>query len=117
MVLGAVGVWWFKFASDEVKARIEETTAPLMGGLSSAWRLLVEGAVRLKERVTGEYTSCLSCARQGMCTWHRQICSRMCVYAKPNVTSCIAKSPPHVQDRCTMHSLLPTMKLVMPSSA
>lgn len=69
MVLGAIGVWWFKFASDEVKARIEETIAPLMGGLSSAWRLLVEGTMRLKERVTGEPPpSCLSCARQSMCT-------------------------------------------------
>ena len=56
MVLGAFGVWWFKFASDEVKARIEETMAPLMGGLSSAWRLLVEGAMRLKERMSGEST-------------------------------------------------------------
>ena len=56
MVLGAFGVWWFTFASDEVKAKIEETTAPLIGGLSSAWRLLVEGAMRLKERVTGRST-------------------------------------------------------------
>ena len=27
-----------------------------MGGVSSVWRLLVEGAMRLKERVTGEFT-------------------------------------------------------------
>ena len=71
MVLGAIGVWWFKFASDEVKARIEETIAPLMGGLSSAWRLLVEGAMHLKERVTGEPTLMPVMRKTKHVHWHK----------------------------------------------
>ena len=53
-MLGAVALWWFKFAGDELRARVEETAAPVIGGLASAWRWLVDAILRLKDRAMGE---------------------------------------------------------------
>ena len=53
IVLGAVALWWFKFASDELKATTEETMAPIMGSLRSSGEWLVEAVMRLKEKATG----------------------------------------------------------------
>lgn len=52
-MLGAVALWWFKFASDELKAMTEETLAPIMGSLRSTGEWLVEAVMRLKEKATG----------------------------------------------------------------
>ena len=56
-------------------------------------------------------------AQDKACALAQRIHYRMCEYAMPIVTSCISKSPPHVQDRRTMHILLPTRELIMPSTA
>lgn len=53
LVLGAVALWWVKFASDELKATTEETLAPIMGSLRSSGEWLVEAIMRLKEKATG----------------------------------------------------------------
>ena len=52
-MLGAVALWWFKFASDELKAMTEETLAPIVGSLRSTGEWLVEAVMRLKEKATG----------------------------------------------------------------
>lgn len=53
-VLGAAALWWFKFAGDELRATVEETAAPVVGGMASAWQWLVDAILRLKERAMGE---------------------------------------------------------------
>ena len=50
-----MALWWFKFAGDEMKATIEETAAPIIGGMASAWQWLVDAVLSLKERVTSAY--------------------------------------------------------------
>lgn len=63
--LGAVALWWFKFAGDELRAMVEETAAPVIGGMASAWRCLVDAILRLKERATGKGSDWLWwCVRQ-----------------------------------------------------
>ncbi|CAL5221253.1 g3408 [Coccomyxa viridis] len=52
-VLGAAALWWFKFAGDELRAMVEETAAPVIGGMASAWQWLVDAVLRLKERAMG----------------------------------------------------------------
>ncbi len=52
-MLGSVALWWCKFASDELKATMEETLAPVIGSLRSIGEWLVEAAMRLKEKATG----------------------------------------------------------------
>lgn len=55
-MLGVVCLWWFRFAGDEIKATVEETMAPVMGGVSSVWQWSVEAVMRLKERATGAHS-------------------------------------------------------------
>lgn len=56
-VLGIVGtagaLWWFVWASDNQKALVEETAAPVLGTLLSAWNWLADALTRLKDRITG----------------------------------------------------------------
>lgn len=63
IVLGAVALWWFNFASDELKATTEETLAPIMGSLRSSGEWLVEAVMRLKEKATGGVSL-------GLHAWH-----------------------------------------------
>lgn len=53
--MGAAALWWFKFAGDELRAMVEETAAPVIGGMASAWQWLVDAVLRLKERAMGEH--------------------------------------------------------------
>ncbi len=59
-MLGIVGtagaLWWFVWASDDQKAAVEETLAPVVGTLLSTWHWLLDALMRLKERITGETT-------------------------------------------------------------
>jgi hypothetical protein len=52
-------LWWFVWASDNQKAAVEETLAPVVGTLLSAWNWLLDALIRLKDRITGALTTLL----------------------------------------------------------
>lgn len=53
-ILGvAFAVWWMNYASESIKARIEETVSPVVGALLSAWNWLLDTLIDLKDRITG----------------------------------------------------------------
>lgn len=49
----AFSIWWFMLASDDAKAALEETAAPVVGALASAWGWLLDALVALKDRIAG----------------------------------------------------------------
>ncbi len=67
-------VWWVNYASDNIKATIEETLSPVVGTLLSAWNWLLYSLVQLKDRITGKRTCswCCKAPLNGQCAWQSQ---------------------------------------------
>ena len=96
----AFSIWWFMLASDDMKAALEETAAPVVGALASAWGWLLDALVALKDRITGLRSTALLAQRRSSCMplarvnmLHQRNGSCCCLHGSLGVTPGLVKDP------------------------